>query len=219
MRARCSGRACDGRARTRTRAQCHLIYPISDPRALPVDVVDAQGFTLFAPFTDDSSRWYDLPYVNVHDGRTYRLAPHGKRLPSEAQAQTYGEVVRRYPHHPEAKSLAPDGTPCRADTHGLLQRTPVTAGEFRRIGKETDRRWEQGEDISLLMPTLVQYHPEETDRLVSDPALARELQRWSIRVIARESGISPTTIKAARRGDRIRKSTAQRLWAVIKSLR
>lgn len=103
MRARCSGRACDGRARTRTRAQCHLIYPISDPRALPVDVVDAQGFTLFAPFTDDSSRWYDLPYVNVHDGRTYRLAPHGKRLPSEAQAQTYGEVVRRYPHHPEAR--------------------------------------------------------------------------------------------------------------------
>jgi hypothetical protein len=28
------------------------------------------------------------------------------------------------------------------------------AGEFHRIGKETDCRWEQGEDISLVMPML-----------------------------------------------------------------
>ena len=195
-----------------------VMSPLSDPRTLPVEAVDGQGFTLIAPFTEDSSSWYDLPYVNVHDGRTYRLAPHGKRLPSEAQAQTYGEIVSRYVHHAEAKSLAPDGKGCRAETRGLLQRTPVTAGQFHRIGKETDRRWEQGEDFRLLMPTLVQYQPDETERLASNPGLADELRRWSIRAIARESGISPTTIKAARRGHRIRKSTAHRLRTVIKNL-
>lgn len=36
--------------------------------------------------------------------------------------------------HPEANSLAPDGTPCKADTSGLLQRADVTAGELRYVG-------------------------------------------------------------------------------------
>jgi hypothetical protein len=121
--------------------------------------------------------------------------------------------------HPEAKSLAHDGTPCRADTIGLLRRTPVTADELCRIGKETDRRWEQGEDISLIMPALIEYSPNETQQLVSDLLLARELRGRSIREIARESAVSPTTIKAARRGERIRKSTARHLQRILHRLR
>ena len=174
---------------------------------------------LIAPSTDDASRWYDAPFVNIHDGKSYRLAPPSTRLPSEAQPHTYRDIVSRYRRHPEAKSLAPDGTACRADTVGLLQRTPVTADECRRIGKETDRRWEQGEDISLIMPTLVEYRPEETQRLAPDPRLARELRRTSIRAIARASGVSPTTIKVARRGERIRKTTAATLRAALAGLR
>ena len=49
-----------------------------------------------------------------------------------------------------AKSLAPDGTPCEAHTKGLLQRAHVIAGDFRYVGKETDRKWEEGDDLSLL---------------------------------------------------------------------
>jgi hypothetical protein len=52
--------------------------------------------------------------------------------------------------HPEAKSLAPDGTLCRADTKGLLQRAHITAGELRYVGKEADRKWEEGDDIGVL---------------------------------------------------------------------
>jgi hypothetical protein len=60
------------------------------------------------------------------------------------------------------------GTP----TAGLLQRMPVrAAAEFRHIGKETDRRWEREDDISLLNPRLVEYRPQETARLVADPIL------------------------------------------------
>jgi hypothetical protein len=32
---------------------------------------------------------------------------------------------------------------------GLLQRAHITAGEFRYVGKETDRKWEEGDDISV----------------------------------------------------------------------
>jgi hypothetical protein len=46
-----------------------------------------------------------------------------------------------------AKSLCPDGEPCKADTRGLLGRSHIVAGKHRRIGKEHDRRWEEGDDL------------------------------------------------------------------------
>jgi hypothetical protein len=52
-----------------------------------------------------------------------------------------------------ARTLA--GGLCEGDTHGLLGRYPVTANpEFHLIGKETERGWEQAEDISTLLPLL-----------------------------------------------------------------
>ena len=47
--------------------------------------------------------------------------------------------------HPEAKSLAPDGTACAPETTGLLKRARMIAGDIRYVGKETDRKWEEGE--------------------------------------------------------------------------
>ena len=62
-----------------------------------------------------------------------------------------------YTKHPEAKSLAPNGTPCTCETRGLLQRSFVVAASRRYVGKETDRRWEQGEDLSLVEFTSFEY--------------------------------------------------------------
>ena len=66
-------------------------------------------------------------------------------------------VFTQYVRHPEYKSLAPDGNPCKADSHGLLRRYPVTASGFHLIGKETERGWEQTEVISTLLPSLKRY--------------------------------------------------------------
>jgi hypothetical protein len=90
-------------------------------------------------------------------------------------------------------------------------RTPVTAIGFRSIGKETDRHWEQGEDISLLQPETTEYIPDETARLVADPVLISEIWKTSIRALAKKAGVSENTVKAARRGDRLRRSTVQKL--------
>jgi hypothetical protein len=182
--------------------------------------IDAEGdFALIAPFTPNSSSWYGLKYVNVHDGKLYRLGRPGKRLPHEVEPKTCGDVVSRYRWHPEAKSLAPDGSPCGPRTVGLLKRTPVTAEmPFRYIGKETDRRWEQGEDISILDPKLVEYRPNETARLVADPDLQRDMHRVSIRALAKKAGVSERTVKDARRGDRLRKSTVDKLKRSLSKL-
>jgi hypothetical protein len=48
------------------------------------------------------------------------------------------------------KSLAPDGTQCNPTTPGLLHRARIKAGRLVPVGKETDRRWEQGEDPNMI---------------------------------------------------------------------
>lgn len=94
-----------------------------------------------------------MSYVNVHDGSTHTLAP--PTIP--VLPQTFDMVFAQYIRHPESKSLAPDGAPCAAEGRGLLQRHPVTASGFRLIGKETERGWEQSEDIGTLLPSLLHY--------------------------------------------------------------
>jgi len=148
---------------------------------------DPDRFTLVAPFTSNPSDWCGLSYVNVHNGKVYRLAQPGNRRSYEAEPQRLSDVVSQYRWHPEAKSLAPDGNRCSAHTIGLLGPTPVTVDGFRYIGKETDRRWEQGEDISMLDPFVLEYRPNETARLVTDLDLQRDARRVSIRGLARIS--------------------------------
>ena len=81
----------------------------------------------------------------------------------------------------------------------------------RYIGKETDRRWEQGEDINMLDPELIEYRPNETARLVRDPELQQRASQVSIRQLAAAANVPPNTVKAARRGERLQRSTVEKL--------
>ena len=95
------------------------------------------SITLLGPFEKDSSPWGDMSYINIHDGTTHTL----NLLPPLTLAQTFEMVFFQSYRHPEYKSLAPDGSPCKADSHGLLRRYPVEASGFHLIGKETERGW------------------------------------------------------------------------------
>ena len=169
--------------------------------------VDHDSFTLIAPFTDDASRWYKIPYLNIHDGKWFYLAPLEKKESFEASPYTLDDVVALYHTHPESKSSAPDGTPCGWHTAGLLQRTSIVVSGFDYIGKETDRKWEQEEDLSMVFPTLPAYRPNESARLVSPATLDEDIHTMSIREIAKRTGLSTRTVRAARKGKRIRKTT------------
>lgn len=135
----------------------------------------------------------------------------------EAEANSYGDFVKQYRWHPEFKSLGPGGQVCARETHGLLRRSPVTADGVRYIGKETDRRWEQGEDISMLDTFTLEYRPNETENLVTDPALQIKARTVSIRTLARAAGMSERTVKAAREGKRLRKHTIDKLTKALNS--
>jgi hypothetical protein len=94
--------------------------------------------------------------------------------------ETFENLFHRYMQHAEAKSLGPYGEPCKADTRGLLGRSHIIAGRHRRIGKESDRRWEEGDDLESLMYVPVEY--EQPGEQAEDQSLTRASER-SIRLI------------------------------------
>ena len=144
-----------------------------------------------------------MSFVNVHDGSAHTLKP--PTLP--VLAQTFDMVFAQYVRHPEAKNLAPDGAPCRGDTAGLLGRYPVTASGFHLIGKETERGWDQSEDISTLLPSLMRYQ----DSGVAGEQLRQRLLQIPLDVLERETGLSRHTVLRSRRGQRVHPRSLERL--------
>jgi hypothetical protein len=138
----------------------------------------------------------------------FELGAHPPTIP--AIAQTFETVFSQYVRHPEYKSLAPDGTPCKADTHGLLRRYPVTATEFHLIGKETERGWEQAEDIS----TLLRYQGNG----IAGDLLRQRLLQIPLTVLERETGLSRHTILRARQGQRLQPRSRKLLQSGTLSL-
>jgi hypothetical protein len=114
--------------------------------------------------------------------------------------QTFDIVFSQYIRHPEYKSFAPDESPCKSDTAGLLKRYPVTVTGFHLIGKETERGWEQNDDISTLMPSLVRYG---LDSGVVDERLKKRLLEITLAFLEHETGLSRHTILRVRRGQAV----------------
>ncbi|MGA2236968.1 MAG: hypothetical protein ABSG23_15985 [Terriglobales bacterium] len=82
-------------------------------------------------------------------------------------------LLDAYQNHPEAKSLGPDGKPCEFDTRGLLQRAHVVANwPPIYIGKESDKHWEEGEDLSLLDFKAIEYK-RKGNAIATDEQLAQ----------------------------------------------
>jgi hypothetical protein len=164
--------------------------------------------TLLGPFEKNSARWLKMPYINIHDGKTHTLNPPRTPL----IAQTFETVFSQYVRHPEYKSLAPGGSPCRTDSHGLLQRYPVTASEFHLIGKETERGWEQAGDISTLMPSLLRYGSVTG---VADEKLRERLIAIPLAFLEFETGLSRHTVVRARRGHQVHPRSLRLLKNVV----
>ncbi len=175
-----------------------------------VNLSDAP-ITLLGPFEKNPTRWKTMRYINIHDGTTHTLHPASLFV----LPQTFEMVFSQYHRHPEHKSLAPERTSCEADTAGLLGRYKVTASGFHLIGKETERGWEQAEDISTLLPSLTHY--QKGSKTLPEQ-FRQHLRIFSINDLQRKTGLSRHTIVRARWGQRIHRKSLQRLQRAIQSL-
>jgi hypothetical protein len=167
--------------------------------------------TLLGPFEKDSAKWSSMAYIDIHNGTVHRLNPPSLL----ALPQTFEMIFTQYSKHPEHKSLAPDGTPCSSESSGLLRRYPVTVTGIHLIGKETERGWEQNDDISTLLPSLVRYGLNSG---IAEERLRRLLCQIPLAFLERETGLSRHTILRARRGRPVHPRSLRLLRAVARNV-
>jgi hypothetical protein len=202
------------RLNRRTRPYNFLFCPLIDVTVGYPQGVDRARFTLIAAFTKDRDAWLTLPCIDVADGTEYELSMAHDTRRSKVIPQTYGYVLHLYPYREESKSLAPDGSPCVARTRGVLQRASVIAGQQHFVGKETDRRWEFGDDLSILRSKSMEYRPRTT---VADTKLREQIRATGVRALMRATGLSQHTLEAIRAGSRVRSATIQRVIDALRS--
>ena len=164
--------------------------------------VDPSKFTLITPFTSERGEWMSAKCVNIHDEQSpvYELTNDydGRR----ALTKNFFMLLESYQNHPEAKSLGPDGKPCTFATRGLLQRAHIVAKwPPIYIGKESDRHWEEGEDLSLLEFKTIQYR-HKGNAVADDEQLAR-IAKVPKRDFMRR-GINQHTLKKICRNEPVR---------------
>jgi len=112
---------------------CHVM-----PLGHPVGT-DAQHFHLVSPYETNPSKWKTIRWIDQYTGNSYRIKTdgyHGDR--QTARVKTYGDVLREYEFHPEAKCADRRGTPCEKQTVGLLQRRHIRVDLLKYIGKESN---------------------------------------------------------------------------------
>ena len=168
-----------------------LLLPMVDPLyGFAFHKKSNEPVLLVCPFSSKQLEWFSLECVNVHDGKKYKMLncrktngsiPYDVVFPSQ-----FAHLLIQYQKHPEAKSLSPDGDPCEAETNGLLKRSHVIAGEIRYVGKETDRKWEEGDEISLLTFAATEYGHK--GKVIATEEVKAAIASIGINRCARESG-------------------------------
>jgi hypothetical protein len=198
-----------------------LLLPIIDPVfGYAFHRRSSEKVLLVCPFSSDQQRWFDLECINVYDGKQYRMVdsaketnpPHNVVFPSKMRRR-----VIEYQEHPEAKSLAPDDSPCGPETRGVLKRAHIIAGEFRYIGKETDRKWEEGDDLSILEFKTTEYG--RSKKVVAREEIKNKILETGINKCARESGFDRKNfIRKLVRGVPVKRNSYQEFVRWLQSL-
>ena len=135
--------------------------------------VDPNKCTFLTSFSSEREQWMQSKCINIHDSQSpiYELTDEydGRK----AMPKNFFMLLDSYQNHPEAKSLGPKGKPCEFDTRGLLQRAHIVASwPPVYIGKESDKHWEEGEDLSLLDFKSIEYRRRGT-AVATEEQLAR----------------------------------------------
>lgn len=185
----------------------------------PILINAPQNYTLIAPFNKHPEKWASLEYIETGSGKIVRLFE--KYAGKELIPQTVGNVLWRHFLHPEDKSLAADGQRCTAYTRGLLIPRPIQAMDrFQFMGKEIERKAQEGEDISVLESGgPMTYQADRTRNThAADPGLILRAQRFPLRQIMRESGLSQHAVQRFLAGGRVFPNTRARMMEVVRKL-
>ena len=112
---------------------CH-VNPLGHPPR-----VDPERFHLIAPYESNPKKWLTMRWIDQYSRKTYGISTEGFYANRHAaRVKTYGDVLRDYEFHAEAKCADADGNPSGKQTVGLLQRRHVRIDQVKYIGKESN---------------------------------------------------------------------------------
>ena len=155
-----------------TRPHNFMMMPQISRFGCPQDI-DPNRFTLITSFSSDREQWTHSKCVNVYDPQSPIFGLTDTYDARRAVPKNFFMLLDSYQNHPEAKSLAPNGEPCGPETRGLLRRAHIVANwPPVYIGKESDKHWEEGEDLSLLEFKAIQYK-QKGNAVATDKQLVR----------------------------------------------
>ena len=117
------------------------------------------------------------------------------------------ESIRR------AKFLGYEGDTCDSLTRGLLRRSHIIANRHRYIGKETSRRWEQGDDTSLVDFRCAEY---AAGMVIASNQIIERILEMGIRKATRAAGIDGKTVMLITRREPVKPSTLAKVIEVCK---
>jgi hypothetical protein len=106
----------------------------------------------------------------------------------DADSQT---IVCRNCHRKLTSGLLDAGVPMVRERCPLERAAQIVATRHRYIGKETSRRWEQGDDLSLVDFRCAEY---VDGKMKADAATRKRIVEIGIRKVARETGINRETV-------------------------
>ncbi len=115
------------------------------------------------------------------------------------RVKTYGDILREYEFHPEAKCADADGNPCGKQTVGLLRRRRIRISEIRYIGKESNFL-EDVEAGMLHSPHLAYTEYPDKRRDEWEMIILPALKNIPLAELIVLSGMSPSQLKEIRAG-------------------
>jgi hypothetical protein len=185
----------------------------------PILINPSSDCTLIAPASKHSGEWLARDYTEIHSGQTVKLFSeyNGRVL----TPQTLSSVIWRHFLHPEDKSLSPGGERCGAYTRGLLLRRPIQAmTPLIFIGKEIERRSQEGEDVSVLGNSgPIKYHPRQRIKTrAAGPGTIARARRFGLRQLMRESGKSQHSVQRFLDGNPVHPATRGSLEQAVHRL-
>jgi hypothetical protein len=175
--------------------------------------IDPGIFTLITQFSSERDDWMNSKCINIHDPQSLIYELTGEYDGQRAMARNFFMLLEAYKNHPEAKSIAQDGSPCKYNTPGLLGRSHVIANwPPVYIGKESDKHWEEGDDLRLLDFKATEY-TRNGNAVATDEQLAR-IARIPKRDFMRR-GINQHTLEKICRKEPVRGTSLVKVLRVL----
>jgi hypothetical protein len=192
---------------------CH-VKPFGHPIG-----TNPERFHLIAPYESDPTEWLKRDWFDQYSGNRFQITTagqHGTRR--AARVKTYGDVLREYEYHPEAKCADTDGNSSSKQTVGLLQRRHIRIDEMKYIGKESNSLEEVDSGLEQSPESVYTEYPDPR-RDEWETKIRPALKDAPLPILEKESGMKRRALIYARNGrHRPHPKNQKRLATILQKL-